>query len=70
LQRYFIKVFYASKHSNDIVEKEENTKLSPWAIMQFDDNKYPYLPEKPVEADPVVVWMVIRNFVKLVWGRF
>jgi hypothetical protein len=58
-------------NSNDIVESEEdNSKLSPWAITTFDDDKYPYLPEKPVDADPLVVRMVLRNFVKLVMGMF
>jgi hypothetical protein len=52
-----------------LVEKEEqNPKLSPWAVIELDDSKYPYLPDKPLDADPVVVRTVIRDFVKLVFG--
>jgi hypothetical protein len=62
-------VLHVSINSIDIVEnEEENSKLSPWAITTFDDEKYPCLPEKPVDADPLVVRMVLRNFVKLVMG--
>jgi hypothetical protein len=52
-----------------LVEKEEqNPKLSPWAVIELDDSKYPYLPDKPLDADPVVVRTVICDFVKLVFG--
>ena len=54
---------------NESVENEEQaSKLSPWAVIEDDESDYPHLPDKPVNADPVVVRTVIRDFVKRVFG--
>jgi len=55
----------------EYLDKEEvNKKLSPWAVIETDDRGYPNLPEKPVDADPVVVRTVLCKFVKQIFGKF